>query len=301
MKGYFLFGQNPAGGGMNAGLQRAGLRKPRLARRGRLVRDRERRLLEGRPDRPAPEQVKTEVFFIPAAGGPEKEGCLTNTQRLIQWHNKAIDPPGDCRSDAWFVYHLGKRLKTLYADSTDPRDEPIRNLTWDYDATRAGRTCPTASTSRIAGEPDITSILKEINGYKLDETDPKTGGPRQLRGFSELKDDGTTACGCWIYSGVFPEAGRNRASDRKLGDNPLQPEWGFAWPHNRRVMYNRASADPEGRPWSERKKLIWWDAEKRPLGRRRRAGLRAGQAARLPTGRTTPRAWTRSPATTRSS
>ena len=73
------------------------------------------------------------MFFIPAASSPEKEGCLTNTQRLIQWHNKAMDPPGDCRSDAWFVYHLGKRLKALYADSTDPRDEPLKNLTWDYD------------------------------------------------------------------------------------------------------------------------------------------------------------------------
>ena len=78
-----------------------------------------------------------------------------------------------------------------------------------------------------------------------------------------MKDDGTTACGCWIYSGVFPEPGRNRARERRLTDNPLQPEWGFAWPHNRRVLYNRASADPDGRPWSERKKLVWWDAEKR--------------------------------------
>ena len=97
-----------------------------------------------------------------------------------------------------------------------------------------------------------------------------------------MKDDGTTACGCWIYSGVFPEPGRNRANERKITDNPLQPEWGFAWPNNVRVLYNRASADPEGRPWSERKKLVWWDAEKR-----RWVGLdvpiRAGQAARLPT------------------
>src|SRR5205814_10037731 len=80
-------------------------------------------------------------------------------------------------------------------------------------------------------------------------------------GCSALRDDGTTACGCWVYSGVFPEPDRNRARERKRTDNPLQPEWGFAWPANRRVMYNRASADPEGRPWSERKKLMWWDAE----------------------------------------
>ncbi len=103
----------------------------------------------------------------------------------------------------------------------------------------------------------------EINGYKLDERDPRTGRPRLLSGFSALKDDGTTACGCWVYSGVFPEVGRNRARERKLTDNPLQPEWGYAWPQNRRILYNRASADPAGAPWSERKKLIWWDAEKR--------------------------------------
>jgi formate dehydrogenase major subunit len=84
-----------------------------------------------------------------------------------------------------------------------------------------------------------------------------------VRGFSDLKDDGSTACGCWIYSGVTPEPGRNRANERRITDNPLQPEWGFAWPQNRRVMYNRASADPEGRPWSERKKLVWWDEGKR--------------------------------------
>jgi formate dehydrogenase major subunit len=72
-----------------------------------------------------------------------------------------------------------------------------------------------------------------------------------------LKDNGTTAGGCWIYSGAFPEPGRNRADERKLTDNPIQTEWGFAWPNDVRVLYNRASADAEGRPWSERKKLVW--------------------------------------------
>ena len=103
----------------------------------------------------------------------------------------------------------------------------------------------------------------EINGYYVKRSIRGHGRPKLVSGFSELKDDGTTACGCWIYSGVFPEPGRNRARERSITDNPLQPEWGFAWPHNRRIMYNRASADPEGRPWSERKKLIWWDASRR--------------------------------------
>ena len=181
---------------------------------------------------------------------------------MLQWHDKAVDPLGDCRSDAWFLYHLGKRLKALYAGSTDPRDQPLLRLTWDYDFDERPR-LPDGTLSRIEGEPDLEKVLQEINGYDLDENRPAHRPAPSAAGFSELKDDGSTACGCWIYSGVFPEPGRNRARERKLTDNPLQPEWGFAWPHNRRVLYNRASADPDGRPWSERKKLIWWDEEQR--------------------------------------
>jgi formate dehydrogenase major subunit len=262
MKGYFLFGQNPGGGGPNAGLHRAGLRQLDWLVVLDWFETESAVFWKNDPTGPPPGDIKTEVFFIPAAANPEKEGTLTNTQRLLQWHDRALDPPDDCRSDAWFVYHLGKRLKALYAGSTDPRDEPLLRLTWDYDHDETPR-LPDGTISRIADEPDLEKILQEINGYKLTETDPRTGKPRLVSGFSELKDDGTTACGCWIYSGVFPEPGRNRARERTLTDNPLQPEWGFAWPHNRRIMYNRASADPEGRPWSERKKLIWWDADKR--------------------------------------
>ena len=100
-----------------------------------------------------------------------------------------------------------------------------------------------------------------------------------MTGFHELKDDGTTACGCWIYSGVFPEPGRNRARERKLTDNPLQPEWGFVWPHNCKILFNRASADPAGVPWSERKKLIWWDEQQRRWVGLDQPDFEAGQAA----------------------
>ena len=257
MKGYFLFGQNPGGGGPNAGLHRAGLRHLDWLVALDWFETESAVFWKSDPNGPPPAEIKTEVFFIPAAAGPEKDGTLTNTQRLLQWHDKALDPPGDCRSDAWFVYNLGKRLKQLYAGSTDPRDQPLLHLTWDYDFDEPPR-LPDGTVSRIEGEPDVAKVLMEVNGYKVDES-----RRRLVNGFSELKDDGTTACGCWVYSGVFPEPGRNRARERKLSDNPLQPEWGFAWPHNRRVMYNRASADPDGRPWSERKKLIWWDADKR--------------------------------------
>jgi formate dehydrogenase major subunit len=262
IKGYFLFGQNPGGGGPNAGLHRAGLRSLDWLVVLDWFETESAVFWKNDPGGPPPADIKTEVFFIPAAAAPEKEGSLTNTQRLLQWHDRAIDPTGDSRSDAWFVYNLGKRLKQLCAGSTEPRDQALLHLTWDYDFDEPPRLAD-GSVSRIEGEPDLEKVLMEINGYRLDEIDPRTGRPRLLRGFAELRDDGSTSCGCWIYSGVFPEPGRNRARQRKLTDNPLQPEWGFAWPDNRRVMYNRASADPDGRPWSERKKLIWWDADKR--------------------------------------
>ncbi len=262
LKGYLLFGQNPAAGGPNAGLHRAGLRSLDWLVVLDWFETETASFWKNDPKGPPAGEVKTEVFFIPVAAGPEKEGSLTNTQRLLQWHDKALNPPGDCRSDAWFVYNLGKRLRQLHAGSTDPRDQPLLNLTWDYDFAEPPR-LPDGTISRIEGEPDLDKVLQEINGYKPDEIDPRTGRPVQLRGFAELKDDGSTASGCWLYCGVYPEAGRNRARERKLGDNPLQPEWGFAWPDNSRIMYNRASADPEGRPWSEQKKLIWWDPQRK--------------------------------------
>jgi formate dehydrogenase major subunit len=181
---------------------------------------------------------------------------------MLQWHDKALDPPGDCRSDAWYVYNLGKRLKQLYAGSTDPKDQPLLDLTWNYEFDEVP-TLPDGTMSRIEGEPDLEKVLMEINGYRLDQIDPRTAGPRLVSGFSELEDDGRTASGCWIYSGVFPEPGHNRARDRKRTHDGVELDWGFAWPHNRRILYNRASADPEGRPWSERKKLVWWDAARR--------------------------------------
>ena len=194
--------------------------------------------------------IKTEVFFLPATQVAEVEGTFTNTQRLLQFHHKAAEAPGDCRSDTWFYYELGKRLKKLYANSTLPRDEGFKNMVWDYEHED--------ESERKKGEPSSAKILKELNGFFTD--DPA----RHCVGFAELKDDGSTTCASWIYSGVLPAAGKNLA-DRRNPDAPGKPgaqlEWGWAWPANRRVMYNRASADPAGKPWSERKKWVWWDAE----------------------------------------
>jgi formate dehydrogenase major subunit len=206
------------------------------------------------PESPNPATIGTEVFFIPAASNTEKGGTFTNTQRLLQWHDKALDPPADCRSDTWFVYELGKRMKKLYADSTRERDQGLLNLTWNYEQDHP-EVLPDGSLSRIEGEPDTAKMLMEMNGYTVADG-------KQVPDFNSLKDDGSTACGCWIYSGVYPDKDRNRARSRKRTPGLYtSPDWGFAWPLNRRMMYNRASADPEGKPWSERKKYMWWDEE----------------------------------------
>jgi len=261
VKGFFLFGQNPAGGGPNAGLHREGLRKLEWLVCLDWFETESASFWKNDPKGPPASEIGTEVFLIPAASIASKEGSYTNTQRLLQWHDKAVDPEEDCRSDLWFVYNLGKRLKKLYAGSTEARDQAIQHLTWDYEYDERPR-LPDGRMSRIESEPDANKVLQEVNGYYVDRRDEKTGKPKLLSEFKECKEDGSTACGCWIYTGVFPSYERNRARERKTGENPLQPDWGFAWPANRRIMYNRASADPQGKPWSERKKYVWWDEEK---------------------------------------
>jgi formate dehydrogenase major subunit len=262
VKGYFVFGQNPAAGAPNAALHRKGLRELEWLVVVDWFRHETASFWKDDPKGPPPGDVKTEVFFIPAASIAAKEGTFTNTQRLIQWHDKAVDPDGDSRSDLWFIWNLGRRLKRLYAGSTKPQDQAIQALTWDYAYDEQPR-LPDGRPSRIEDEPDASKVLQEINGYYTNQTDETTGKPKLLPGFLALRDDGSTVCGGWIYSGIFPSYDRNRARDRKTGNNPLQPEWAFSWPNNRRVQYNRASADPQGRPWSERKKLIWWDTEQK--------------------------------------
>lgn len=254
MDGYFLIGQNPAAGSPNSGLARAGLRALDWLVVADWFETDSALFWKNDPKGPPSSEIKTEVFFLPAAGLPEKEGTLTNTHRLVQWHDKAIDPSGDCRSDLWWIYNLGKRLRALYAGSTHPKDQALLNLTWDYEFDHTPM-LPDGTPSQIVGEPDAEKVLKEINGYNL-----KTG--QLVSGFADLKADGSTSCGCWIYSGIYPEEGKNRARSRKRDGTYVDLEWGYAWPNNRRILYNRASADAAGKPWSERKKYLYWDKEK---------------------------------------
>jgi formate dehydrogenase major subunit len=245
-KGYFLLGENPAVGSANTKMQRMG-----MANLDWLV-VRDFSLIESATwwkDGPeiasgelATKDIRTEVFFLPAAAHTEKAGTFTNTNRLVQWRQQAVEPAGDARSDLWFIYQIGKRIRARLAGSTDQADAPVLDLTWDY------------PTKGPLEEPSPEAVLAEINGFGPD------GKP--LSSYTQLKDDGSTSCGCWVYCGVYAN-GVNQAARRTpwQEQNWLGPQWGWAWPLNRRVLYNRASADPAGQPWSEGKALVWWDAD----------------------------------------
>ena len=249
VEGYFLVGQNPAVGSAHARMQRLAMAKLKWL----VVRD--INLIESATfwkDSPEvatgelrTEDIETEVFFLPAATHVEKAGSFTQTQRMLQWRHKAVDPPGDCRSELDFYHRLGVLVRQQLAGSPLERDRPVLDLTWDYPLD-------------AHGEPEPESVLAEINGRHL--TGPRAGQP--LDGFSSMRADGSTDGGCWIYSGVYKD-GVNQAARRRPGQDQdyVAAEWGWAWPMDRRILYNRASADPEGRPWSERKAYVWWDEE----------------------------------------
>lgn len=251
-EGYFVVGENPAVGTANSTMNVMGLANLKWL----VVRDFQ--LIESatfwkdgpeiESGRLRAEDIATEVFFLPAAAHTEKDGSFTNTQRMLQWHHKAVDPQGDQRSELWFYFHLGRIIREKLSQqakdtgSEDPRDRPVLDLTWDY------------PTHGPLAEPSAEAVLAEINGFDA-EGDP-------LSSYTALKADGSTRCGCWIYCGCYAD-GQNQPARRKPGREQswVAPEWGWAWPANRRILYNRASADPDGKPWSERKAYVWWDAD----------------------------------------
>jgi formate dehydrogenase major subunit len=261
MEGMFVMGQNPAVAGANSRFQRKGLSKLKWLVVRDMVEIEAAAFWRDSPEiergELKMEEIETEVFFFPAAGHAENDGTFTNTQRLLQWRQTAIDPPGDCRSDEWFMHQLAVRLIAKAKESNDPIDQPLRALDWWYPEDERGGPKTEAVLAEINGwytnpQPDADGVV-----FGRDRAGTPHHGP-QIDGYPRLKPDGSTASGGWIYSGVLGPDKINKANSRDSKDY-LGHGWGFAWPGDRRIIYNRASASPSGEPWSDRKKLIWWD------------------------------------------
>lgn len=195
-------------------------------------------------------KIKTTVYRLPCAGFAEKDGSMTNSSRWLQWKNVALPPPGQARLDQDILAQIFLKVKALYQKEGGKFPDPILNLTWPYTDPR---------------HPALADLAKEINGKALaDLEDPVTKqqikAGEQLPGFAWLKDDGTTACGNWIYSGSWTQAGSQTA--RRGTEDPsglgIYPNWAWSWPANRRVLYNRASCDPAGKPWDPERRQVWW-------------------------------------------
>jgi formate dehydrogenase major subunit len=196
-------------------------------------------------------KIKTTVYRLPCAGFAEKDGSMTNSSRWLQWKNVALPPPGQARLDQDIIAQIFLKVRDLYKKEGGKFPDPILNLTWAYNDPL---------------HPSLSEVAKEVNGKALaDLEDPKTGqqikAGQQLPGFAWLKDDGTTACGNWIYSGSWTEAGPQLA--RRGTEDPsglgIYPNWAWSWPANRRVLYNRASCDPAGKPWDPERRQVWWN------------------------------------------
>jgi formate dehydrogenase major subunit len=198
-------------------------------------------------------QIQTTVYNLPCAGFAEKDGTFTNSARWLLWKNAAVPSPGDARLDQAIVAQIFLKVRELYQKEGGKFPDPILHLTWNYSNPL---------------NPPLAEVLKEVNGKALaDLEDPATKqqikAGQQLPGFAWLKDDGTTSCGNWLYAGSFTEAG-NQTARRDPSDPSglgVHPGWGWSWPANRRVLYNRASCDVDGKPWDPSRKQVWWNED----------------------------------------
>jgi formate dehydrogenase major subunit len=236
VKGLLAWGQNPAVGGPNSNLERRALTKLDWLVASDLWMTETMEMWKAPGVDPA--AVKTEVFVLPARASFEKEGSVTNSGRWMQWRYKAADGPGEAEDDLWMINKVMLKLKELYAAEGGPNADGIVKMAWNY-----------------GDPPDPHTVAKEINGYDL-----ATG--KLAASFGALKADGTTSCGNWIYSGSYNENG-NMAARRDLTPDKfnigLYPKWGWSWPVNRRIIYNRASVDLNGEPWDKEHPVIQWN------------------------------------------
>ena len=257
-EGFISFGMNPVGLGPNSKKWIAALSKLKWLVMVENVETESAQFWKAPKEYepPAASQIQTEVFLLPASDFAEKDGTFTNSARWIQWKWKALDPPGLAKSDQEIVARIFLAVRDLYKKEGGALPEAVTSLSWSY-------------TNPV--EPDLGDVLKEINGKALEDIpDPKdktktlkTAG-QQVDGFGQLQDDGSTMCGNWLHSGVYTEAGNN-AQRRSTADPTglgMYHNWGFSWPANRRIMYNRASADKDGKPWDPKRPGIVWNGEK---------------------------------------
>jgi formate dehydrogenase major subunit len=258
IKGLIAFGQNPAVGGPDAEFERDALAKLDWLIVAELW-ETETAAFWKR-DGVNPRDIKTEVFLLPAAASFEKEGSISNSGRWMQWRYKAVEPPGEARSDLWILGKLGEMLKLLYRGSRLERDKPIQHLSWDYSNTREDEVAEDGF--------NVHEVIRRINGYFLE--DVEIDGKLYEKGtlvpsFPSLQDNGTTSSASWIYCGCYTESGgnlgarRNPDNSKDVSGIGLYSSWSWCWPVNRRIIYNRASCDVDGNPWNESKKVIWWD------------------------------------------
>lgn len=258
VQGALIWGANPAVGGAHSNSERAALANLKWMVCMDLW-ETDTSIFWKRPG-VNPAEINTEVFFFPAASSVEKDGSVINSGRWAQWRYKAQEPPGDAKPDLDILSDFVKSLKKLYAQG-GAFPEPIVNLTWDYDDSH--------------GHPDPHRVARENNGYfTRDFVAPdgkvfKKGD--QVPTFALLQSDGSTASNCWLLAGSYithdPKTG-NMTARRGREDAPnkigLFPQWAWAWPVNRRILYNRASCDPQGRPYNPLKWVVRWnDAEKK--------------------------------------
>lgn len=245
IEGMISFGMNPVANGPNTAKMLAGLARLKWLM---VVENFEtetaafwkaRELAEKYyPDAPGPEDVATEVFLLPAACFAEKDGTFVNSSRWLQWKHAALEPPGDAKPDQEIIARLFLAIRELYEKEGGAAPGPLTSIAWSYGN---------------PWSPSLEEVAKEINGREV-------GSGRQLSGFGELGDDGSTLCGNWLYSGSFTEEG-NQMARRGLEDPTglgLYSEWSWSWPANRRILYNRASADRLGRPWDPERAAIRW-------------------------------------------
>jgi formate dehydrogenase major subunit len=201
-----------------------------------------------------PEEVNTEVFMLPAANFAEKDGSFVNSARWIQWKWKAVDPPGEARADQEIIARIFLKVRDLYEREGGRLPDPIRHLNWWYSN-------PT--------HPALEEVAQEINGWAIADVRDATGGVvvragQQLARFSDARADGSTLSGNWLYIGMYTEAGN--LSQRRSTSDPSgvgrYADWAFSWPANRRILYNRCSADADGRPWDASRPSIAWNGSR---------------------------------------